>query len=123
MNAPAPIERDEIFTLMGEIREDEFARRAKLRSYRNAATAMIAQTKSDTARYLAFEALDRITPWLYAPAPIEWLDRLAKLVSRLLRTAITAEELDQMLAEAAADACDRTALESGRGGRSNAPSR
>jgi len=91
MNAPATFnldQLDDIRTLMGPIADDEYERRAKLRSYRNAATAMISATQSDTARTLAWAALDWITPWLYAPAPAEFLDMLTSLVSRLLRTAI-----------------------------------
>lgn len=103
MNAPANIKLDEIRTLMGPISAEEYERRAKLRSYRNAATAMISATQSDTARTLAWAALDWITPWLYAPAPAEFLDMLTSLVSRLLRTAITAEDLERILREAASD--------------------
>lgn len=104
MNAPAKIQLDrldEIRTLMGPISDEEHERRAKLRSYRNAASAMISVTKSDTARVLAWQAIDWISPYLYAPAPIEFLDALIQLVSRLLRTAITAEDLDRILREAA----------------------
>lgn len=104
MNAPANISIDEIRTLMGPISADEHERRAKLRSHRNAATAMISTCQSNTARTLAWEAIDWIAPYLYAPAPIEFLDRLIQLVSRLLRTAITAEDLERDLREAASDA-------------------
>jgi hypothetical protein len=104
MNAPANIRLDCIRTFMGPIPDEEYARRAKLRSYRNAATAMIAETQSETARILAWQAIEWISPNLYAPAPIEWLDKLIILVGRLLKTAITAEDLDQLLEQAAADA-------------------
>lgn len=100
MNAPANIPIDEIRTLMGPISADEHERRAKLRSYRNAASAMISATKSDTARILAWQAIEWISPHLYAPAPIEFLDALNQLASRLLRTALTAEDLDRLLREA-----------------------
>jgi hypothetical protein len=101
MNAPANIRPDDICIIMGPLPEDEFELRAKLRSYRNAATAMIAATHSDTARLLAWEAIAWITPHLYAPASPELLEQLLHLVSRLLRTAITAEDFERLLREAA----------------------
>lgn len=104
MNAPVTIRLDpldEIRTLMGPISDDECERRAKLRAYRNVATAMISTTQSDTARVLAWQAIEWISPNLYAPAPIDFLDALNQLVSRLLRTALTAEDLDRILREAA----------------------
>jgi hypothetical protein len=104
MNAPASINLDrpdELRTLMGPISDEEYERRAKLRAFRNAASAMISATQSDTARVLAWQAIDWISPYLYAPVPLEFLDRLNQLVSRLLRTAITAEDLDRLLREAA----------------------
>lgn len=104
MNAPASIKLDrldEIRALMGSISDDEYERRAKLRSYRNAASAMISTTESDTARVLAWQAIEWISPYLYAPAPVEFLDALNQLVSRLLRTALTAEDLDRILRGAA----------------------
>lgn len=104
MNAPANIKLDEIRTFMGPIPDDEYERRAKMRSYRNAATAMIATTPSDTARLLAWKAIEWISPNLYAPAPVEWLEKINHLVSRLLHTAMTADELDRILIEAATDA-------------------
>lgn len=100
MNAPSPLAADDILTLMGPIPDDEYERRSKLRSYRNAASAMIAKTESGTARALAWTAIEWISPWLYAPAPLDFLDKLETLVSRLLRTAITAEDLDRLLMEA-----------------------
>lgn len=104
MNAPTNTHFDEIRTLLGPISDDEHERRAKLRSHRNAATAMISTCRSDTARILAWEAIQWISPYLYAPAPVEFLDMLIHLVSRLLRTAITAEDLERVLREAADNA-------------------
>lgn len=100
MNAPSRLAADDILTFMGPIPDDEYARRAKLRAFRNAATAMIASTESDTARALAWTAIEWITPTLYSPAPIDWLDKVNHLVGRLLKTAITAEDLDRLLREA-----------------------
>ena len=101
MNTPANIRRDEICVIMGPISDDEHERRAKLRSHRNAAMAMISTCRSDTARILAWQAIEWIAPHIYAPASIEHLDGLLHLVSRLLRTAITAEDFERTLREAA----------------------
>ncbi len=101
MSAPATAKPDEITTFLGAIPAEEFERRAKLRSFRNAASAMIARTPSDTARYLAWEVIEWATPNLYAPAPLEWLDQLNLLAKRLLVTAMQAEELHALMMEAA----------------------
>lgn len=99
MNAPVKI--DPLRTILGELPAEEHERRSKLMAYRNAASAMIAQTQSDTARSLAFLACDWIAPFLFDRAvPVAFLDRLTVLVSRLLKTAITAEEIDGLLQEA-----------------------
>lgn len=100
MNAPVSIKLSPVEVFMGPLPDDERELREKLRSYREAASAMISTTQSDTARLLAWQAIEWISPWLYAPAPIEWLSKLQHLVSRLLRTAITAEDLEAMLREA-----------------------
>lgn len=102
MNALATIERplDEIRTFLPSIGEEEYERRAKLRSYRNAATGMIALTQCDTARQLAWIAVEYATPCLYAPAPPGGLDALNLLCSRLLKTAMSAETLDDLLRSA-----------------------
>jgi hypothetical protein len=91
---------DEICTFLGPIPPEEHERRRKLRSYRNTATAMIAVTHSDTARALAWHVIEWASPNLYAPAPLEWLDLLNLLASRLLKTAQTAEELGRLIQEA-----------------------
>jgi hypothetical protein len=103
MNAPATVKPDEITTFLGALPAEEYERRAKLRSFRNAASAMIARTPSDTARYLAWEVIEWATPNLYAPAPLEWLDELNTLSRRLLTTAMQAEQMHAMLQEAARD--------------------
>ncbi len=53
MNAPAAFKPDEIQTFLGEIPSAEHELRCKLRSYRNAASALISRTRCDTARHLA----------------------------------------------------------------------
>jgi hypothetical protein len=100
MNASEMISLDEIRTFLGPIPPEEYERRHKLRSYRNTATAMIGATHSDTARALAWHVIEWASPNLYAPAPLEWLDLLNLLASRLLKTAQTAEELDRLIQEA-----------------------
>ena len=94
MNALAPIKPDEIYTFMGTIPDDEYERRAKLRSFRNAASAMVGTTESDTARHLAWTVIEYASPNLYAPAPLEWLDKLNLLCKRLMMTAMQVEEMD-----------------------------
>lgn len=98
--------QDDIYVLMGHIPREEYEKRAKLRSYRNAATAMLTKTHSDTARKLAWEAIEWVSPNLYEPAPLEWLDKVTLLVSRLLKTAITAEELQRVIEEGGEDLSD-----------------
>jgi len=100
MNASEMTPLDEIRTFLGPIPPEEYERRHKLRSYRNTATAMIAATHSDTARALAWQVIEWASPNLYAPAPLEWLDLLNLLASRLLKTAQTAEELGRLIQEA-----------------------
>ena len=102
MSALAKIEAplDPIRTFMPDIGQDEYERRARLRSFRDAATGMIALTRCDLARKLAWEAIEHSTPFLYAPSPPEGLDALNLLCSRLLKTAMTAEAFDDFLREA-----------------------
>lgn len=104
MNAPATVTLDEIHTFLGTIPAEEYERRAKLRSYRNAASALIACTESDTARTLAWQVIDWASPWIYRPdAPLEWLDQLNTLATRLMVTAMQAERMDDSLRGAASD--------------------
>jgi len=92
MSVSPSLPPDEIRTFMGDIPQEEYDKRAKLRSYRNAACAMVGQCASDTARNLAWEAIEWVTPNLYASGNAEILDELLLLVSRLLKTAMTAEQ-------------------------------
>ena len=94
MNAPATIKRDEIRVFLPGISDEEHAKRALLRSYRNAASALIASTQSDVARGLAWMASDYVTGALYAPGAACALDELNKLCKRLMLTAIQAEQID-----------------------------
>ena len=94
MNAPVTIDRDDIRTFLPGIPADEYEKRAKLRSYRNAATAMRTNTDSDTARGLANVAIEYATGALYAPGATDVLDDLNKLCKRLMLTAMQAEQID-----------------------------
>ena len=100
MTIQTAIKPDEIYTFLGTIPDDEYERRAKLRSYRNAASAMLAPTQSNTARHLAWEVIEWVSPNLYSPCPLEWLDKLNQLAKRLMLTAIQAQEMDDLLREA-----------------------
>jgi hypothetical protein len=102
MNSPAKL--DEISTFLGTIPAEEYERRHKLRSYRNAAMALIARTDCDTARQLAWQVIEWAAPFLYQPGlPLEWLDQLNLLSKRLMLTALQAEQMDDLLKDAARD--------------------
>jgi len=77
-------EIDEFRNLMGDLSAEELAKRLKLRAHRNVATMMLADTQSATARQLCWMVVDRVTPNLYAPAPLDWLDELILFTRRLL---------------------------------------
>ncbi|OBX20290.1 hypothetical protein A9995_00725 [Erythrobacter sp. QSSC1-22B] len=94
MNAQTAIKPDEITTFLGSIPAEEFEKRSKLRSLRNAAAAMIASTESDTARALAWFATEYATQALYSPGATQALDDLNKLCTRFMLTAIQAEQID-----------------------------
>lgn len=92
--APAA-ELDDIRTFMPGISEEEYAKRAKLRSIRNAATAMVSATESSSARKLAWMAIDYITEILFASAKLQALDDIDRLGTRLMLTAMQVEMIDQ----------------------------
>lgn len=75
---------DEFRILMGDLSDDELARRVKLRARRNVATKMLADTQSATARQLCWFVVEYVTPSLYSPASLEWLDELILFTRRLL---------------------------------------
>lgn len=102
MNAPATIPLvqhnaaplDDIRTFLGNIPADEYEARAKLRSFRNAASAMIASTDSADARRLAWMATETITPLLFCPGlDTAELVEVGKFAKRLMLTAMQAEQL------------------------------
>ena len=98
MNAVSTIEpvlRDDILLAMPEIEPDseEHKARAKLRSYRNAATALVNSTESANARSLAWLIIEISTNWLYAAADEATLIEINRHANRLLITAVHAEQL------------------------------
>lgn len=93
VNAPATFPLDDITTFLGKLPPDEYKERARLRSYRNAASAMIARTESADARCLAWMAAESITRLIYAPADCEELAELGTFAKRLMITAMQAEQL------------------------------
>ena len=92
--------QDDIRIFMPGIPQEEYDKRAKLRSLRNAATAMRTNTDSDNARCLADMAIEYATGALYAPGAADDLDDLNQLCTRLMKTAMQAEIIDiERLAE------------------------
>ena len=94
MSAPATVERDDIAIMMGELPPEEHELRTKLRGQRNAMSRMIATTKSDTARCLAWMVCEYVTAEIYSPASLERLRELRRFCHRLCLTALQAEEID-----------------------------
>lgn len=86
---------DDLHIFLPGISEQEYQARARIRSLRNVAAAMIAKTDSDTARQLAWIASDCGTGWLYQPASEAGLADLHRFMNRLLLTAIQAENIEQ----------------------------
>ena len=84
---------DEITTFLGEIPPEEYALRDKMRSYRNAASQLTGNARSDTARQLAWATIEWASPNLYNPAPVDWLAQVNRLCRRLLLTAMQAEDM------------------------------
>ena len=94
MSETIDLARDEIRLFLPGISDEEHERRAKLRGFRNAATAMIASTDCDNARALAWMVNDYATEALFCPAAAEALDDLNQLCRRLMLTAIQAEQMN-----------------------------
>jgi|JI6StandDraft_1071083.scaffolds.fasta_scaffold02959_6 hypothetical protein len=95
MNARAAIKAsDDIRTFLPGIGEAEYDLRAKLRTMRNCASALIANTDSDTARALAWTCSGYATAYVYAGADTETLSEIARFCNRLILTAMQAEQID-----------------------------
>lgn len=96
MNAFTSIKpADDIITFLPGIGQDEYDLRAKLRSMRNCAAAMIAKTESDTARALAWTCSEYATAYVYAGADQETLSEVGRFCNRLMLTAMQAEAIDE----------------------------
>jgi hypothetical protein len=85
---------DDIRTFMPSIGVAEYDLRAKLRSLRNVASALIGKTESPTARQLAWIASDWTNEIIFAPADLTLLAEVGKFCGRLMVTAMHAERLE-----------------------------
>ena len=95
MNASISIKpKDAIRIFLPGISDAEYALRAKLRTMRNCASAMIAKTDSDTARALAWMCSEYVTAYIYAGAHQDTLEEVAHFCNRLMVTAMQAEAID-----------------------------
>ena len=95
MNAFTAIKAaDDIRTFLPGISETEYELRAKLRTMRNCASALIAKTDSDTARALAWTCSEYATAYVYAGADHDTLSEVGRFCNRLMLTAMQAENID-----------------------------
>jgi hypothetical protein len=86
---------DDILTFVPGCEGKEYELRAKLRSHRSIAAAMIAQTESPTCRSLAWIAQDYASEFVFTlGVNLETLADIVKLCSRLLITAAQAEIIE-----------------------------
>ena len=85
---------DDIHTFLPGIPEAEYDLRAKLRTMRNCAAAMIARTDSDTARSLAWTCSEYATAYIYAGVNVVTLSEVGRFCNRLLLTAMQVEAID-----------------------------
>lgn len=90
----AKIYPDDIATFLPDLPPEEYELRAKLRSYRNAATAMVHNTESSNARALAWMVIEYVTEAIYAPSFTSVLPELGRLCNRLMLTAMQIEEIE-----------------------------
>ena len=89
-----PAHLDDIRTFLPGIGADEYDLRAKLRSHRNVAAAVIAKTESPTARQLAWIVTEYTAETIFAPMDHAFLAEVGKFCTRLLVTAMQAERLE-----------------------------
>ena len=85
---------DDIRTFLPGIGADEYELRAKLRSYRNVASALIGNTESPTARQLAWIVSEWTNELIFLPADNALLADVVKFCNRLAITAMHAERLE-----------------------------
>ena len=95
MNAFTEIKpADDLHTFLPGIGEEEYQLRAKIRTFKNCAAALIAKTDSDTARGLAWTCSHYATAHIYAGTDNGTLIEIARFCNRLMLTAMQAEEID-----------------------------
>jgi len=95
MNAVTSIEpADDLATLLPGCAGEERELREKLRAQRNAMSALVATTESDTARQLAWLVVEYVTANLYAPVDLDSLRELRRFCHRLGLVAMQAEDID-----------------------------
>jgi hypothetical protein len=99
MNAHATIPAepvDDILTLAPDCQPDgeEYQLRARLRGQRNAMSAMICRTPSDTARALAWLVVEYASAHVYAATSLDRLREIGRFCHRLCLTALQAEDVD-----------------------------
>ena len=97
MNAISPIQRVDDIVLLAPgcaAGSEEYGLRARLRGQRNAMTALITRTQSDTARALAWLVVEYASAHLYATASLDRLREIGRFCHRLSLTALQAEDVD-----------------------------
>ena len=87
---------DDIRTFLPGIGSDGYDLRAKLRSMRNVASALIGNTESPTARQLAWIVNEWVSELIYLPADNALLGDVVKFCNRLSITAMHAERLETL---------------------------
>jgi len=95
-NRSGKIEADDpILTLMPGVTPDEYRQRRLIQSVRNIMTAKIPTLQPSCALQLAWVAIDTASQWLFAPADLETITKVAEQCRRLLVVSETAEELER----------------------------
>ena len=94
MSEPTIAPLDDIATFLPGITSDEYELRAKLRSYRNAATAMVHNTDRNNARAPAWMVIEYVSDTIYAPAHPDIVPALRQLCRWLMPAAMQIEELN-----------------------------
>lgn len=90
MNAPL----DDIRTFLGDISDDEYEQRRRIRVARNAACYKAHQTENQTTRALCWIVTDKASEWVYSSADLESLTGGATFLRRLLTCADQIEQLE-----------------------------
>ena len=93
--AAGPVDDIVLFAPSCETGTEEYLLRARLRGQRNAMSALIVRTQSETARGLAWLVVEYATQHLYAAASLDRLREIGRFCHRLSLTAMQAEDIDQ----------------------------